>query len=125
MQYTYLNLSNVNLGGRLEYCVSSKKPLIWISLEQKKCFTGSGADSGFFSRSPIRLFSIPDQNFFHFFHFSIRVWDPESESGIRKKLIPDPGVKKAPDFGSATLHYSNKCYVMFTFCNFYIVWNYV
>jgi hypothetical protein len=25
-------------------------------------------------------------------------------SGIRKKPIPDPGVKKAPDPGSATLH---------------------
>jgi hypothetical protein len=30
------------------------------------------------------------------------VWDPGSE--IRKKPIPDPGVKKAPDPGSATLH---------------------
>jgi hypothetical protein len=29
------------------------------------------------------------------------VWDPGSE--IRKKPIPDPGVKKAPDPGSATL----------------------
>jgi hypothetical protein len=33
----------------------------------------------------------------------IWVWDPRS--GIRKKAIPDPGVKKAPDpgSGSATL----------------------
>jgi hypothetical protein len=35
----------------------------------------------------------------------IWVWDPGSEiwdprSGIRKKPIPDPGVKKAPDPGS-------------------------
>jgi hypothetical protein len=29
------------------------------------------------------------------------VWDPGSE--IREKPIPDPGVKKAPDPGSATL----------------------
>jgi hypothetical protein len=33
----------------------------------------------------------------------IWVWDPRSGSGIRKKSIPDPGVKKAPDPGSATL----------------------
>jgi hypothetical protein len=36
----------------------------------------------------------------------IRVWDPRS--GIRKKPIPDPGVKKAPDpgSGSATLDHN-------------------
>jgi hypothetical protein len=38
----------------------------------------------------------------------IWVWDPDPRSGIRKKPIPDPGVKKAPDTGSgsATLRYS-------------------
>jgi hypothetical protein len=37
----------------------------------------------------------------------IWVWDPRS--GIRKKPIPDPGVKKAPDpgSGSATLPFSS------------------
>jgi hypothetical protein len=49
----------------------------------------------------------------------IWVWDPRSgiwdpRYGIRKKPIPDPGVKKAPDPGSrsATLVFSNpKCFV--------------
>jgi hypothetical protein len=33
--------------------------------------------------------------------YGLRIRDPRS--GIRKKPIPDPGVKKAPDPGSATL----------------------
>jgi hypothetical protein len=40
------------------------------------------------------------QKFFNLLS-NIWVWDPGSE--IRKKPIPDPGVKKAPDPGSATL----------------------
>jgi hypothetical protein len=34
--------------------------------------------------------------------------DPVSE--IQKKLIPDPGVKKAPDPGSAILHVTSERY---------------
>ncbi len=34
----------------------------------------------------------------------VGIQDPRS--GIRKKPIPDPGVKKAPDPGSATLAYT-------------------
>jgi hypothetical protein len=36
----------------------------------------------------------------------IWVWDPGSE--IRKKPIPDPGVKKAPDPGSGTLDFFSR-----------------
>jgi hypothetical protein len=32
-----------------------------------------------------------------------KIWVCDPGSGIRKKPIPDPGVKKAPDPGSATL----------------------
>jgi hypothetical protein len=41
----------------------------------------------------------------------IWVWDPRSESGKNLFRIPDPGVKKAPDPGSATLIFIHKTIV--------------
>jgi hypothetical protein len=46
----------------------------------------------------------PDPHGSAFLLFSwIRIQIQDPGFGIRKKLIPDPGVKKAPDLGSATL----------------------
>jgi hypothetical protein len=45
-------------------------------------------------------------------------WDPRS--GIRKKPIPDPGIKKAPDpgFGSATLVCPNALVIQYPWWSF-------
>ena len=102
----------------------------WESSNKYGIQVSSVAGSGmFYPGSRIRLFSIPDPNCLHpgsririkeFKNFkpkknkkkwflSSRKYDPGCSSRIRMltfypSRIPDPGVKKAPDPGSVTLH---------------------
>jgi hypothetical protein len=100
----------------------SSSTVSYSSSGRDRCPSVSVADPGCLSR--IRLFSIPDPNCLHpgsasknlsiltpkKWFLSSRKYDLGCSSGSRIRMltfcpsrIPDPGVKKAPDPGSATL----------------------